>query len=85
MPKWNRQKTCAKCGKPMPKRDRGFPVPTRNEKGVIEQRGSCCAFLSLEKDIAQGRALYLSHNMPGVWMDRSEDTHSNDLARFRLR
>ena len=86
MPKWNRQKTCAKCGKPMPKRDRGFPVPTRDEKtGKIEQRGSCCAFPALEKEIADNRALRVAHNMPGVWMDRSEDTHSNDLARFRLR
>ena len=85
MPRLKRQKVCAKCGKPMPKRDRGFPVPTRNEAGVIEQRGSCCAFPALEKEISANRELRLAHNMPGVWMDRSEDTHNNDLARFRLR
>lgn len=85
MPRLKPKKLCDRCRKPLPKRDRGYPVPTRNKLGKIEQRGSCCAFLAIEDEITASRELWLAHSMSGIWMDRSEDTHTNDLARFRLR
>lgn len=72
---------CPKCKYPLPTRDKGKLTPVRNSEGVLEHVGSCCAFLPLEKDIAQSRDWVLHHQNTSVWMDNAQASYGLCLPR----